>query len=347
MTGPASNIVERARKLLALRDHAGTNENEAALAASKLQELLAEHNLSMATVEASQARSGVTSSPETEKREKKQHERSAMYRYQQDLMRALAKNNFCMYFMTDVRAESFGKERIVKRHVLLGRESNVAVTQLTYDYLVDALDRLLPYEGMQKRGKDALLWLSGGADRLVERLDALRDKMETESAKKAQDKSVRAKHPGAATTGNALVVLADVYGSERDLNADALEGLEPGTTARRRREHAAEQSARVAAMAAKEKELLAMGHPEVNVWYLARGLQPPAPSSTETDAQRRRRLEREARQNNKWQDRYNHRLHKDAQRRADPVYRAGASKADEIGLDDQIGRDERNKIGRS
>lgn len=332
-------LIARIRKLMAMANHPGSNENEAAVAATKIQDLLAEHNLSMAEIGGLEQ-----SGPVVEKREKTQHQRSAMYKYQQDLMRVLAKNNFCMYFLEQVPRISNGKMRNTMVHVLLGRAVNVEVTKMTYDYLVEAMDRLMPYAGMQKRGREALLWLAGCTDRLVERLNERREKAEAESQKKAEAEAVRSKHPGAASVANALVVLSDVYGSEEDLNRDAMYGYEPGTTARKRRENEARRAARQATIDAKIAELVASGMNEDDAWYVANGMTPPSrqPQVEKKESPSQRARRERAEQNYSY--RYWHRQEKEERRKESAEYRAGHRTAETIGLDDQVSAQKRRSL---
>lgn len=365
-------LLARIQKLLALANHPGTGEAEAANAAARIQDILAEHNLSMAEV-ASHAERGRASGPAVdEARAKTQHDKAAMYRYQRHLMQALAKNNFCMHFLEktwkrDARGrrmhffEGYGyvNARYIDCHYLLGRQVNVVTTQITYDYLVETMDRLLPYQGMDKRGKDALLWLDGCTTRLIERLDEQRTKREEESREKAAQEATRQKHPAYAGNGTALVVLSDVYGSEADLNHDALYGLEPGTTARRKREQAELNQLRHDRMEARAAEAVA-ADPTLRLdvarmmeagWdregaevYLGYRKQPNADEPKETDAQRLKRERREQAQHDRFWSRQEQRWKKRAERENSRAYRAGAAAGETIGLDAQVGHDDKGKL---
>jgi hypothetical protein len=325
-------VLARIQKLLALAGDKRGNENEAANAAAMAQAILADYGLEMAQLESTLA------SKDPGGREKKAHDRAAMYRYQQTLMQGVAETHFCRYFLTETRAESFGKMRKVKRHVLLGRAINVRAATMIYDYLIDTMDRLLPWQGMEKRGKDALLWLDGCSGRLVERLVEARSRQEQASAEAVREAATRARHPGAApSTGNALV-LADVYSTEDDLNQDYLDGLEPGTNAAHRAKFRAEQ----AAIRAEQDRLISLGMGLDEAWHVARGFKwtpratvvaHPAPKSKpETDRQRREREAREARDHARFWDK---------QRKANDkynseAYRMGRAKAEDIGLNTQV-----------
>lgn len=296
-------LMAKVRKLLAVNAAAGATEAEAATAATLVQNLLTAHNLTMAQVEAAAPQAAA-------KRTKAQSDRAAMYKYQQTLMAVLAANNFCKHFLVTVKAESFGKTRSVKRHVILGREANVQVTLLTYDYLIAAMDRLLPYTGMEKRGKDALLWLEGCTDRLTHRLRQKR--------REAEQASPAPSAPGGAP-GTALT-LVDVYASEESLNEDFHRGLPAGTTAARQAANEAAREARMAEVRAKfpgettyVQQLLASGYTleEARKW------------DKHWDSRRYR--ESSARRYAKAQE-----------RRSAGAYRSGYAAGDEIGLDDQV-----------
>lgn len=335
MSDVNDRLIEKIRKLLALSRN-NSNENEASAAAAKVHELLASHNIEMAQLESDTP----NSTDALERRERTPHDRSAMYNYQRSLMETVAETNFCMYFLTEVDKESFGKMRRVKSHVLLSSKVNMAVATMLYDYLVDAMDGLLPYTGMQKRGKDALAWLDGCTYRLCERLT---DRFNREKMEK-RDPIVHG--------GNQLV-MADVHATEADLNNDAFNGWEPGTTTRHRLQREAEARQRQAAIAEKEAAYIADGYDADDAWHLARGY--PAPSQVALSAATRvvvapapvkpprpmtekQRADAEARQRRS-DSAYYARQAKVNARYNNPVFRAGAAKAEGIGLDRQVGRD--------
>lgn len=324
-----SQIVDRLRKLKALHDHPGTPEHEAAAAAEAMQRILAEHNLSLAYLETS-------TTVQAERRTREQHGRAAMYNYQQNLMKALARNNFCQHWLDEIVTKSNGKTRRVKRHMLLGRESNVTATKLMYDYLTDTMERVLPYTGMERRGRAAMAWLDGCSDRLVERLDALRAKMEEESERRAQEEKARSRHPASAPTANALIVLSDVYGTEDDLNQDFRYGYEPGTTARKRRERAAKDAARDE----KVKTLQATGLPYDVAWAMVTWNWTREKAEEQVKEWKKQRARSERRYQSSW-TRADERSHR---RKSSAEYAAGRATGDDIGLDGQIDRDDRKTL---
>lgn len=366
------NVIRRIQKLLALAGK-NPNEHEAAAAAEKAMALAAAHGMELAQLEAKTESTG----PMGGKREKKVHDRAAMYKYQRTLMNAVAGVHFCKHFVNEVETLSCGKMRKAKRHVLLGRELNVQMALMTYDYLVETMDRILPYQGMDKRGRQALLWLEGCADRLAARLILKRRMLEEESRAAAREAEVRAKHPGAAQTGNSLV-LADAYSSEEDYNNDFEQGWEPGTTARMKREQKARNAAAMAeweagrpareAAARQRREDAKAKAEAMNVdpailtrliylftqgWYTdaeclekaqaehkKAQAQSRAIGKPETEAQRAKR-ERAERvyEDRRWREEQRHN-----RKYGSAEYQAGSRTGEKIGLDTQVTSQERAKL---
>jgi len=116
-------IVERIKKLLALTS--SQNPNEAALAATKAQELLFRHNLSMAMVEA--ATEGGNSAYVADR-----FDSGGWMHWRRRLLAAVARNNFC-------RGVSYQGTREVG---IVGEPHNVTVVKHLYDFLVRDIMRL-------------------------------------------------------------------------------------------------------------------------------------------------------------------------------------------------------------
>jgi hypothetical protein len=331
MDNPTPSIIERLKKLITMADR-GT-EHEAAIASERMQALLQEFNLTRADVE---AREDKQDSAVTAKREKAEHDRSAMYQYQRDLMRTIAENNFCMYFLRESWKEDRHGKRVrwsaekqdyvagkrAKTHLLIGRSENVQATILMYDYLIDTMHRLLPFQGAARRESPAMLWLAGCAETLCERLAAQR----TGKVKEQEMDGT----PG-------LVRLADLYGSEDDLNQDFRRGHEPGTTARERRETKAKEEE----YARKERELIEGGMDRDDAWYIARGhavpqSREPRQIRKETPSERRRREEAEERRDYREHLRYQPERWKETDKRSHPSFRQGRMQGKDIGLGGSI-----------
>lgn len=296
-------IIAKIQKVLAMTG--SPNENEAAVAAAKVQELLAAHNLSMAEVGAKGQTNA--SHPSYTPRKQETLDFAAMYQYQRTLAQSIAQNNFCYHFITEREKpdpKSAKGWRTAKTHVLVGAQVNVIAAHLMYGYLIETMDRLLPWQGMAKRGKEALLWLEGCTDRLTVRLAEQRKKQERQSREAAH-----------GTNG---LVLSDVYSTEDDLNRDYVGGWPMGTHARWRRE-AEERRAQFERDRAEGK------------------VAPVAPSAKpETEAQRRKREEKEHRRYERWHEKFRRQQAKIQARRMTDAYQSGAATADSINLDQQV-----------
>lgn len=300
-------LIRRIQKLLALTE--SPNENEAQAAAAKVQTLLATYGLEMAEVNAHKTKAGTLAPEGFEPRKRDSLQSSAMYSYQQQLMRSIAANNFCYYMLTERSKEdprAKGGYRMVKTHTLIGSHLNVTVATMLYEYLIQTMDRLLPWQGMEKRGKEALLWLAGCSDRLQDRLYHLRVQQEREQAEQAAQRS----------DGKSLVTLREVRSTENDLNRDFLYGQKPGTHAANRAKWEAQKAEFAQSVATQAEEVKA-----------------------ETAAQKRKREERQARQEQRWREQSEKRWEKDYSKRSSAAYRAGSQAGEDIGLDRQIDKD--------
>lgn len=122
-THEIDRVVERIKKLLALTS--SQNPNEAALAASKAQELLFRHNLSMAMVEA--ATEGGNAAYVADR-----FDSGGWMHWRRRLLAAVARNNFC-------RGVSYQGTREVG---IVGEPHNVTVVKHLYAFLVRDIIRL-------------------------------------------------------------------------------------------------------------------------------------------------------------------------------------------------------------
>lgn len=209
--GVNEGIIRKIQKLLALGQ--SPNEAEANLAIAMAQEMLAKHNLDFAMVQDTYVAGGTASAPE-EKREKVRVSRSAKYRWQQDLWRAICEANFCWHSIVWVfegkRGTKSTTSRVrVKRHMILGRESNVVAVKLMGEYLEDTMERLVVSEGgytnQERLSRGANSWKCGCSDRLSERI--------REDAEKRKEAST-------ADPNSKAIVLRDVFQAEYQANYD-------------------------------------------------------------------------------------------------------------------------------
>lgn len=333
MSDSLDQVISKIHKLSAMAQY-GT-EHEASVAAGMMQALLAKHNLDMAQI-AVNANTG----PAHAARVKEQSKMAAMYKFQRTLMSSVADNNFCRAFVGEVRVpheKKKGQFRTVKRFSLLGSKVNVTVALHMYEYLMQTMDRLLPYSGMEKRGKDALLWLDGCSDRLGNRLWQRKQEMIRASKKQEEERQAAARHPSAAPSVNALV-LSDVYSSEDDLNQDHVWNFEPGTTARNRKLAEAKRNAMTAEDLAAQEARWAKQAAEWEAEKVAK-------LAAETPAQRAKREAKEAREDQRRKEKQEREWAKYSERASHPAYLDGRAAANEIGLDAQVEEEMKRRIG--
>lgn len=327
MTMSMEKVLSLAAKLMAVQENRGASETEATMAAEKLQQLLQDHNLSMSQVEQA---AGDGAAP-VAKRVKDAIRTSVWQTWRAFLLEGIARNNFCLARAMTKWLDNGDRQQTT---VIVGREVNINVTKLTYDYLVNAFQRAVAELGIKRSAstqqrKEFDWFMEGAVTRVVERLDERRRERERESEAAKQ-----------ATTGSGTgkeLVLSDVYGSEADLNNDALNGFPAGTTAARRRENAE----RMARQEAKREELIAAGMDSTIAWYISIGY-------SETQA-----VEMHANQKNQSQRRGSHRHSAHNWSRRDEaqyrkvnsaVYQAGRETGNNVGLDGQVGATSRKRL---
>lgn len=328
MSDANSQIFDRIAKLLAVQESRGASENEAAIAAEHVQRLLEQHNLTLSDVE----RHGGSS--DTGKRTKDNTLKASPFQpWRVSLMEGIAQNQFCIARGTFVYE---GKKR-TQRLLVVGREINVRAAKLTYNYLATALLRALKDQGFKLTdntgySKEGTYFLEGAVERIVRRLNILREKREAESAAAAANQQ--------KATGHNALVLSDVYGSESDLNNDALNGYPQGTTAARRRA----QQEREANQRKTHDELVAQGVDSDVAWYRAYGYSEEQAKAAATSWKR----SQSQRSRHSWSGSSQNWTRRD-QAHYDKVtskaYSAGTKTGDSIGLDPQVGGSSVKKIG--
>lgn len=184
-TAPSSEVVEKIRKLMAKGNSAGISEAEAALFLEKAHALLAEHNLTSSDLE----------NP-AEKREHGEHADRYTEPWVRRVWQGVAHLNFCGYY--------YQKYPNVTKvgHVVIGRKSNVVVTQDMTIYLVTTIFKLSRKAHPGTHSRQQSDFQKGCADRIVERL-----------------REMHAKVTAPEQTGTALV-LSDFYTAEKARNAN-------------------------------------------------------------------------------------------------------------------------------
>lgn len=334
---PSDAIIARARKLMEVRVERGAGEAEAAFAAQTLQRMMAEHNLSMAHIDAQPG--AATAGTVGGKRTKQDVKRKQVYRWQRRLMEAVAGVNFCRSlerFERRLRGAD-----VFDGYDLVGRIDNVTTATLMFDYLLATIERLarddVNNDPTQFFTRYAHSFKEGAADRLIVRLQRQRRELEDE-----QERAARAAAPAGNGNGTALILLSEVFSSESDFNNDHINGWEPGRTARQRRQNEADNARRAADRDERFAWAKAQGHnDEVADWYrwgytieqaINMARVQAAPDKPETAKQRRARERRSERSDRAWwrqqrreQDRLDH-----------GAYRKGQDAGDSVSLNKQV-----------
>lgn len=310
-----ASVIEKIRKLFQMgqrtRGNDGvSNESEAESAMKLAQTLLAKYNLNLSVIQDSEKKAEAQGT--TGKRERINIHRSAMYNWQRYLWRNLAEANFCFHWVTRVTEFRWGKDREVKRHVILGSEVNVAVVQAMGEYLTETIERLVltHYTKAESLSRSANSWREGCAVRLVDRI---------------QERAAKMRREGFNEDGVSCTALAvqDVHEKEYAANYDDRYGV--GAYARMKADHVKWEAK------AKEREQEAAA-------ARARTL------AGETPEQRKQRERDEAKvaakqaaKNAKDWARYQRRAEKKAARRDLVAYARGTKAANSINLDSQLG----------
>lgn len=142
-----NQIVEKIRKLQALAE--GATEHEAALAASRVQELLAKHNLDIGSIE-------LESEPGTRQEVGRAYRRIPAFA---NILSGACDELF------DVRSYLHGSKRFGHVFVFVGLKANVEAACLTYSYLMESVESLL-------RGAKATRIVYGSEECLAFRIGA-------------------------------------------------------------------------------------------------------------------------------------------------------------------------------
>lgn len=333
-----SRVFSLLKKLLNVKEARGSSEAEATKAAETIQKILQDHNLSLAELE---AQMGTADQATDAKREDNRTGIRAMYKYQRALMEAIASSNFCMHRIREVTVprrnkNDHGPDRRSHQHQLVGRTINVQASIMLYDYLAEAMKRAAKNAGFAVDTREGHFFMEGAASRLSIRLEERRRERERESA---------AAKAAAATAGNGTgkeLVLADVYGSETDLNNDFLNGFPAGTTATRRRE----QEAVYAARNAERNRLVAEGVDVTVAWYRAYGYSEEA--ALKVAAENATYVNRSRRRGGRgYSQRWTQSNQREYQKVNSTAYRAGTEAGGKISLDSQVGAASNKKLPKS
>jgi len=350
--------LQQVKRLLKL-GRESSNEAEANLALARAQELMAKYNLDAAIVED-------TPEATTEKREKTTVDRTARYKWQKDLYEALAKANFCWYWLQEVAVGEPGKwfcescseipngrheyryglcdaceektstyrkpRKVVKRHMVLGSRANVAAVKLMGEYFEDTMSRICPFRP-ELLTHIPLMARNGVAQRdgLLWRTGCV-DRLVVRIAEHARQLSELSRDAG---DGKSLISLKDVAQQEYERNYDAVYGV----GAWRRKLLRDEEWERQRAEREKKAEEERIAAEKAWLEYLQN--ESPAEKLAREKKEEKERLRERRRQEKAneryWASSYRRSRKAETDNSEEEAYRAGQSAADSIGLDAQLG----------
>lgn len=256
LTPEQVKLLETAEKLFRLAGK-NPNQNEAAAAASKAQEILDRLNLDMSVLE--------QGGSEKVKRSDQRMD-GGLYQWQRNLWHSIAKLHFCYYWCQ----YNWDREKVVRdrrwggtkkggyrfQHRLVGRTVNVVAVKNMAEYLQQTIERIVREHVGDPRNyftNYAHSFREGMADSIVRRIIERRQQRLDEEEAKAQEAELRAKAAQSSghSTGRAMTI-ADVEKSEEEANYDFLHG--EGAFARRKARIAERQQELAEAQRRAEEE---------------------------------------------------------------------------------------------
>lgn len=338
------SVVLKIQKLLALNVANGATEAEATSAAEKAAYLMAEYNITMATIEAN---GQPTTTDAGAARTRTDHVDRTVYKWRRELMKEIGRLNFCIVQLNSSRPR-YNRPETFDGYTFFGRQANVAATRVMFDYLVSAIERLAREwakdNGHNIFAKPAIYFREGAAERLIARLDTKFRGIVREQREKAE--AARAANTSYSGSTMPAVILADYIHAEEDANADLRDGVAPGTHARLRRE----RIARSAAISAYMKEYNCSWSVAYDV--IVQGFsheKAQAMESTEQDRMRRLINDpayqaKSDRSDRRYQERMYRESVREASKTASPGYRAGQEAGRTISLDPQVNSDTTRRI---
>lgn len=317
-------IIDKVEKMLRLANNAGTEE-EATTAMNMAQEYLAAYNLSLADVDITR---GQGARPEAA-RVKEKTQKVALYKWQRHLWKAIAEANFCYYRISTEYHYNKKNQYVPKtfHHYLIGSEANVITVRLMGEYLEQALSRICPYKPGRDSSRSWNSWKEGCAARLGERLAQKKAEMLAENRRKADE--------AAKANTSTAIALADVFQREDDLNYREMCGEEAYQARLCYRNHTEGQWVEGCAKCKVRKEFAE----RAPVIY-----EEAKPAKPETDAQRRKREEKEARDWQRYQEKQARANERHWAKRDLGAYYEGQDAGDKIGLNTQVGTSEQKKL---
>ena len=133
MTEEKQTILERIQKLLKMSKENGASENEAMMAAERVQKLLQEHNLSLGDIKDNESVEPIDKESYNCTRDK----------WHSFIRSSTAKMYFCTTYTENKYDNNYKKVKVV---TFVGRKSNTIVAKEMSDYFIDTVNRLAEEE---------------------------------------------------------------------------------------------------------------------------------------------------------------------------------------------------------
>lgn len=332
MDDATQKVVERIAKLMQLAER-NPNQEEAASALAKANELLEAYNLDMSTIESATGKAG---------KRVDEYVSGGMHKFQRRLWEAIAELNYCFFWVMKVRVKPGSiQERRGRRYThelrLVGREVNVIATKNMASYLLGTIERLtierLGGEAHKQRYSSwAVAFREGIADAVIEKIQQRRQDIKDKEELEKREAAKRAAAHGVSTS--TALTLADVEAREEQANYDFLHG--EGAWARKQA-HLEELKKEMMERRRHQAEAQAAAEKEYAEWAAAHPEEAAAEAKKEAARQRARERAAERRVN---RQRY-FRMTKEDMRQNSDAYHHGLRTGDKVSIDPQVDEDKR------
>lgn len=321
------DVLRKVEKLMRLAAK-NPNENEAAAASAKAQELLTAYNLTAAEIDITGESSG-----------KRAEEAliGGFYRFERDLWRAIAELNYLWYFTRTkyIPYEERKKHRNRTRthqHILIGKTVNIAGTKAMAGYLMQTIERLVKQTitelnaNTHPRSSWAVSFRQGVAERVIEKIQDRFRKMVEDEEKRARKAERAARRAGVANVDTALTI-PRLQQKENEANYDFVHGA--GAWAKKQKEDLEWRQRRAEARARAEAEYTA--------WAAA--------NPEEAAKAEKRRIADERREQRRWENRRPRYYREPAFKGDWHAYSLGREAGKNVGIDPQAkGRETRGLL---
>jgi len=166
-------IVDRIRKMINLRDDKAASQGEIENAATLIQKLLFEHNLTIEEIGSEEKYNKFTFNPDQKKREGT---------WISQLYNIIAKHNFCFVIISPKHDNPNDRQHQSFYIHIVGKESDVEVVEYFCEWLIPKIRRMSEaawnnYQGHEKRGKFTRGYLMGCTVGIYKKLESEKERI--------------------------------------------------------------------------------------------------------------------------------------------------------------------------